>query len=169
MQHSIPPPAFKFSPTPEVSTYKSDATKPTNQISPSWSCDTFATPPQAPSESSPTVGTTETKPHPSKLPLKSALRRSERLRKTSLATTSQRKVGISNLVHVSLLHTYRYIYIVLYLFSLMQSMAGTYVHVGLADPAGCDVGMLMLVNPCMHLHRLAAPSSICAYHASDRC
>lgn len=111
IQHSIPPPAFKFSPTPEVSTYKSDASKPTNQISPSWSCDTFATPPQAPSESSPSVGTTETKPHPSKLPLKSALRRSERLRKTSLATTSQRKVGISNLVHVSLWHiVYMYMY-----------------------------------------------------------
>lgn len=52
------------------------------------------------------MGTTETKPHPSKLPLKSALRRSERLRKTSLATTSQRKVGISNLVHVSLWHVH---------------------------------------------------------------
>ena len=99
-QHSIPPPAFKFSPTPEVPTCKSDATKLTNQICPSWSSDTFITPPQLPPESSPSVVTADTKPHPSKLPLKSALRRSERLRKTSLVV-SQRKVGISNLVHVS--------------------------------------------------------------------
>jgi hypothetical protein len=47
------------------------------------------------------VVTTETKSHQSKLPLKSALRRSERLRKTSNMVSSQRKVGISNLVHVS--------------------------------------------------------------------
>jgi hypothetical protein len=45
------------------------------------------------------VVTTETKSHQSKLPLKSALRRSERLRKTSNVVSSQRKVGISNLVH----------------------------------------------------------------------
>lgn len=102
-QHSITPLAFKFSPTSEAPVCKTDGTKATNQISPSWSHDTFPTPPHNTSESSPPVVSMETKPHQSsKVPLKSALRRSERLRKTNMAAPSQRKVSISNLVHVSL-------------------------------------------------------------------
>ena len=104
-QHTIPPPTFKFPPTPDVQDCLADPSLPTNQISPSWSRDTFITPPPISSEgSSPVVTVEMTKsPHQSsKLPLKSALRRSERLRKSGTTVASaQRKVGISNLVHVS--------------------------------------------------------------------
>ena len=103
-QHIGPPPAFKFSPTPEVTDCQSDSTKLTYQISPSWSRDTFMTPPPISSEGTPPVVTVDgmTKSAQTKVPLKSALRRSERLRKSGTAAVSaQRKVGISNLIHVS--------------------------------------------------------------------
>ena len=81
-------------------------TNPTNHITPSWSRDVFVTPPPITSEGSPVVSVEMSKSHhqSSKLPLKSALRRSERLRKsvTGVASSAvQRRVGISNLVHVS--------------------------------------------------------------------
>ncbi|CAI8035891.1 Cell division cycle protein 27 homolog [Geodia barretti] len=105
VSHTIPPPAFKFPLTPDVHDCMSDVTIPTNQITPSWSRDAFVTPPPISSEGSPPVVTVDIgKSHQSsKLPLKSALRRSERLRKsgTGVSCSVQRKVSISNLVHSS--------------------------------------------------------------------